>query len=80
MHCNGKCHLQKTIKESQETKGKDASTASKISVFHEVPARKLNVEFKNNMVASGQVIYLVQRYSSPEPEILSPPPQAAYIC
>jgi hypothetical protein len=80
MHCNGKCHLQKTIEKNQETKDKDAPAISKISAFQEVPGRTLKIGFNTSKDLNTLTAYIAQRYLSPELEILSPPPQSGVNC
>jgi len=77
MECHGKCHLEKTIKkaEEEESKGKAVPTIIKVQLFQEIPTQPLR--FKNNYFISlrNKNKKIAQNYSSPEREIISPPPR-----
>lgn len=80
MHCNGKCHLKKTIAkaEADETKSKSTSITVKLVTFQEIPSKVFKFEF--NQISSLQKnknTLISQVYSSPILDILSPPPQTA---
>jgi hypothetical protein len=79
MHCNGKCHLKKTIvkAEAEETKSKGTSITVKIVAFQEIPSKTFKFEFNQIIFLQKNKNALIsQLYSSPIVDILSPPPQA----
>jgi hypothetical protein len=78
MHCNGKCHLEKTIKEAEaeETKQKNIPTIVKVINFQEIPTKSLKFEFKTVTVSNNITKIIARRYLSPVLDIVSPPPQA----
>ncbi len=77
MECHGKCHLEKTIKEADEKESpvKGTPTLVKIINFQEVPTRAFRLRSAYIVSVLGKNNTIAPRYSSPVPEIISPPPR-----
>jgi hypothetical protein len=77
MECNGKCHLEKTIKkaEEEESKGKTTPTIIKVQLFQEIPSQSLRFKLNNIIALQNENKKIAPNYSSPELEIISPPPR-----
>lgn len=79
MHCNGKCHLKKTIKQAEEedSKSKNAPNTIKVFAFQEMPATAVKFKFRSLPSKQVPAICIAPSYASPVMEIICPPPQTA---
>jgi hypothetical protein len=78
MHCNGKCHLKKTIKTAAEEDSKSkAPTLIKVFGFQEMPAEALRLSVHKPLPVREKNQAPIAVYVSPVIDITSPPPQAA---
>lgn len=78
MHCNGKCHLKKTIKTAAEEDSKSkAPMLIKVFGFQEMPAEALRLSVLKPFSVREKNSTPIAAYTSPLIDIASPPPQAA---
>lgn len=81
VHCNGKCHVQKEIKKlvDEESQPDKTPATFKIIVFQELPttSSRLGQLYQLSIINRSKLLPI--NYSSPAPEISSPPPKISWI-
>jgi hypothetical protein len=77
MHCNGKCHLKKTIEKAskEESRSKHNEFSGKFVSFLELAVKPIQLQSPWITIRSIQVPDSKPCYHSPSREITSPPPQ-----